>query len=184
MSEKVETDKYSRNVNDWTHSISFHATEYEAGLPYTSNFERRASHASSVESVTEQRFKFDYLLKWQNKVWPSPLRPELIDEWRVLERSAKFDIEAAELNKLSSKEKFQLEQARLEISRREHAREVSLQNDVYVQKMQEEVLKILKQEHLDRVSILVDIEEPEAWYVKWRCEDEYKERLERIGAMR
>ena len=41
LREKVQTDKYSHNVDFWMNNISHHAREYEFRLGKKSNFERR-----------------------------------------------------------------------------------------------------------------------------------------------
>ena len=45
--------------------------------------------------------KLKWITKWQTKLWPNPLSPELVKDWKALEKIAKLD---QSLEKLQNKD--------------------------------------------------------------------------------
>ena len=96
--------------------------------------------------ASEQKIKDDFIQEQAIKAWPDRLNPQVISEWKLLERKADLNLSEAQVDKLSKNKKKELDKARKEIKRRETAREESLASEENIKALHSQIATILQEE--------------------------------------
>ena len=94
LSDKVAIDRLARNVAEFDQMYAFHNEKFEVVSPKNPiTAMRRLDNMQRQERIQTAREKHQYLFKWMVKLWPEPLTPEAIEEWRTAEYEAKTDLD-------------------------------------------------------------------------------------------